>query len=104
MYLRRTPVVLLQMVVIMIGRMADGIVIVLPQFERLKRSQRLKAKVRVCTTPIVLQPEPRGQLLCVAVIPVMGHISIGIMTASVVSDQQRRQDNAGCSRFTGRNG
>lgn len=93
MYLKRIRVVLLQMVATTTGRMADGIVIVLPRFERLKRNQRLKAKERVGTMPIALQPELQVQLPCVAVIPVMGHISIGIMTASVASDQRRHQDD-----------
>lgn len=73
MYLRRTPVVLLQMVATTTGKMADGIVIVLLRFVRLRHNQRLKAKARVFTTRIVLLPEPQAQLLCVAVIPVMGH-------------------------------
>ena len=51
------------------------------------------AKARVGPTPIVLQPELRVQLPFDAVIPVTGHISIGIMTASVASDQRRRQDD-----------
>jgi hypothetical protein len=88
MYRKRIRVVLPQMVAITTGRMAGGIVIVLPWFARLRHSQRLKAKAkaRVFTTRIVLLPEPRAQLLCVAVIPVMGHTSIGIMMASAASD------------------
>jgi hypothetical protein len=81
MYRWHTRAALQQMVAITTGRMAGGIVIVLPRFARLKRSQRLKAEVQLCTTLIVRQPEPRVRLPCVAVIPVMGHISIGIMTA-----------------------
>lgn len=72
MYLWRTPVVLLQMVATTTEKMADGIVIVLLRFVRLKHNQCLKAKARVFTTLIVPQLELQVQLPCVAVIPVMG--------------------------------
>lgn len=86
MYRKRIRVVLPPMVATTTGRMVGGIVIVLPRFARLRHNQRLKAKARVFTTRIVLLPEPLAQLLCVAVIPVMGHTSIGIMMASAASD------------------